>query len=259
MRNSGAVISYKDQIFEYKYWFVLILYMTFANILAVSFPQEARHYTSESNFYQNLGAISLFVAVLFMLATIWQVWESEIRIMPYKKVWYAGFTGVLVLAFGEETSWGQHFFEFEVPESIREVNEQQEFNLHNLKYVHGLHPDKSQKTGLLRWLTAHRMFYSFLGAFLFIVPFMNYLFSFFRALMLKVQMIVPSRWTGVVLLTAFLLARVFQFSYATDNPEMYHTLAEVMEVHIEIILLAVAVVFYKNARKFNQETTVTNL
>lgn len=38
---------------------------------------------------------------------------------------------LLVLAFGEEVSWGQHWFGFAPPEAVARTNLQQEFNLHN--------------------------------------------------------------------------------------------------------------------------------
>lgn len=38
-----------------------------------------------------------------------------------------------VLFFGEEISWFQRILGFETPEAVREVNAQQEFNLHNLE------------------------------------------------------------------------------------------------------------------------------
>lgn len=38
---------------------------------------------------------------------------------------------VLLLAFGEEISWGQHWFGFEPPEAVARTNLQEEFNLHN--------------------------------------------------------------------------------------------------------------------------------
>jgi hypothetical protein len=38
---------------------------------------------------------------------------------------------VLVVAFGEEISWGQHWFGFTPPEAIASSNLQEEFNLHN--------------------------------------------------------------------------------------------------------------------------------
>ncbi|MDD8046815.1 MAG: hypothetical protein PHF14_10165 [Verrucomicrobiota bacterium] len=54
-----------------------------------------------------------------------------------------GFFGMLGLFFfvcaGEEISWGQRVFGFETPDAMLEVNEQEEFNLHNLSFEH-LHP-----------------------------------------------------------------------------------------------------------------------
>jgi lysylphosphatidylglycerol synthetase-like protein (DUF2156 family) len=38
---------------------------------------------------------------------------------------------LLVLAFGEEVSWGQHWFGFTPPEAVARTNLQEEFNLHN--------------------------------------------------------------------------------------------------------------------------------
>jgi len=40
---------------------------------------------------------------------------------------------------GEEISWGQRLFGFETPENMVEMNEQGEFNLHNLNFKH-IHP-----------------------------------------------------------------------------------------------------------------------
>lgn len=40
---------------------------------------------------------------------------------------------------GEEISWGQRVFGYETPEEVLEVNEQGEFNLHNLQFKY-LHP-----------------------------------------------------------------------------------------------------------------------
>lgn len=249
-----------EKIFENRYWLAFIVYMILANFIAVSFPQQARYFTSESNFYQNVGAVALFVAILFLIATIWLGWKTELKALPFRKLWYTGFTGVLVLALGEEISWGQHLFKFEVPASIREINEQQEFNLHNLSYLHGLNSDKSQKSGLLRWVTAHRLFYSFLAVFLVVLPLMTFLSGFIKARMQKIQMIVPARWTGFVFICAVLLTRTFQLGFPDVHPEIYHTLAEVMEVHIELVLLTVAIIFYLNQMKFGEraQDSITN-
>ena len=38
--------------------------------------------------------------------------------------------------FGEETSWLQHVIGYQTPDQIQAVNDQKEFNLHNLKWFH---------------------------------------------------------------------------------------------------------------------------
>lgn len=57
--------------------------------------------------------------------------------------WSAAYLACIAVFFfvcaGEEMSWGQRIIGFETPEAIRDVNEQNEFNLHNLKFEH-LHP-----------------------------------------------------------------------------------------------------------------------
>jgi hypothetical protein len=42
-----------------------------------------------------------------------------------------------ILCFGEETSWVQHQLGYDTPVALAELNEQGEFNLHNLRPFHG--------------------------------------------------------------------------------------------------------------------------
>ncbi len=51
---------------------------------------------------------------------------------PWIAVWFI-LHGLGALYFaGEEISWGQHFFSWETPETIRSLNDQNETNLHNM-------------------------------------------------------------------------------------------------------------------------------
>ena len=45
-----------------------------------------------------------------------------------------GWAVVLFIAMGEEISWGQRILGFETPESISEINFQDEFNIHNISF-----------------------------------------------------------------------------------------------------------------------------
>ena len=56
---------------------------------------------------------------------------------PYKLlgILYLAFAAVVMLAALEEISWGQRIFGIETPDTLMEINTQQEISLHNLKPV----------------------------------------------------------------------------------------------------------------------------
>lgn len=72
-------------------------------------------------------ATALFYALGVVLA-IAVVRRSEGRERAHWMLWVF----LCVLFFGEETSWLQHWIGFQTPESIRAINSQSEFNLHNM-------------------------------------------------------------------------------------------------------------------------------
>ena len=83
--------------------------------------------TKEDGVVENLSAI--FYLVAFLMSCIAIYWSKHI-FLPI--VW-----AVLSFLFlGEETSWFQRAFNYSVP-AIEELNEQHEFNLHNLKIFQG--------------------------------------------------------------------------------------------------------------------------
>jgi hypothetical protein len=55
------------------------------------------------------------------------------------RFWRIGLALFFLVCAGEEISWGQRVFGFGTPEAVAEHNEQDEFNLHNLNWVH-IHP-----------------------------------------------------------------------------------------------------------------------
>jgi len=53
------------------------------------------------------------------------------------RIFYVLFAVLLLLIGMEEISWGQSFLHFETPQSISQINTQQEFNVHNLRGMGG--------------------------------------------------------------------------------------------------------------------------
>ena len=53
----------------------------------------------------------------------------------FKYFFTISWAALMFILLGEESSWGQWIFGFEVPESIKAVNTQDEFNLHNIWWL----------------------------------------------------------------------------------------------------------------------------
>lgn len=92
---------------------------------------------------ENLTILLMLFPVILTAGRIWQ----RNRDTAFGGVSLAVTALVLILAFGEEVSWGQHWLGFTPPEAVLQSNLQEEFNLHNyippstmeaLYYVGGL-------------------------------------------------------------------------------------------------------------------------
>jgi hypothetical protein len=88
----------------------------------------------EDHFVELIGAFSLLVTSLLFLygfrvarKTLDKTWMSLV-----KQLVYLGLAVIFFFGAGEEISWGQRILGFQTPESLSDVNRQEEFNLHNL-------------------------------------------------------------------------------------------------------------------------------
>ena len=83
---------------------------------------------------------------------------------------YALLAVFFFVAFGEELSWGQHYFGFATPESLEGLNQQRELNLHNLSFIDS-NAEGGKRTDLWgKLLNSNRLFdYFMIGLFL-VVP-----------------------------------------------------------------------------------------
>ncbi|GEM_PF-2403446 len=121
-------------IFSSREWLNLFI---IASLLLVSIFPGAYHllygplpqfFLHESGLYETVGAISCFFAALFAFASAKLSLNLKQKLGAF---WLFLFTLVCFFIAGEEISWGQHFFKFDVPDSITSNNFQKEFNIHN--------------------------------------------------------------------------------------------------------------------------------
>jgi hypothetical protein len=107
---------------------------TFALIAAVD-PAQFDHLARKDNF-ANTGLIEhLTVGVLIpgILAAIYALIRFR-RLLPtrWAQLWLVLWTLACIYFAGEECSWGQWYLEFETPEQLTTLNDQGEFNFHNM-------------------------------------------------------------------------------------------------------------------------------
>ncbi len=101
-----------------------------------------------------------------------QAVESRAR---WRRVAYALLALLLFVACGEELSWGQHLFGFEPPERIKELNAQQELNLHNMWWLDSFDEEGQKKSGWRSFLNSNRLFDYFMVTLLWLLPWAHHL------------------------------------------------------------------------------------
>jgi len=98
-----------------------------------AFDGAGFYFDKETGAVENITAILLAVAIGFVVRAFWRVYvESSVAFKRLTMLWLVIFGLGCVYFLGEEISWGQHFFGWATPESWKEVNDQDETNLHNI-------------------------------------------------------------------------------------------------------------------------------
>ena len=83
----------------------------------------------ENGLIESIQALCLLAAGIILPPLAWRDWSQQHNILSGIGLLF-GF--LLVVAAGEEISWGQHWLGFETPEQLMKTNVQGEFNLHNI-------------------------------------------------------------------------------------------------------------------------------
>ena len=121
-------------LFKPAIYIALAAYITSAYLVLAIGNNWVAATIPEDHYFELIGAFSFFVTSMlffygFILArrTLDKTWISLA-----KQLIYLGLAFLFFFGAGEEISWGQRILGFETPESLSEVNRQEEFNLHNL-------------------------------------------------------------------------------------------------------------------------------
>jgi hypothetical protein len=99
-----------------------------------------RNYNGEG-IIETIEALCWIAAALIYAKTTSMIFKSDLDRLP--KLSHIFFIAFCFIAFGEEISWGQHVFNFDVSEQLKTINQQKELNVHNLNLsqIFGLSKD----------------------------------------------------------------------------------------------------------------------
>ncbi len=107
--------------------------------LVVLLPEEAMEpFVEEDGIYESLTAVGFFITSIgFVIAFFRSGSEENKSSHPIlKRLSYLALAMIFLFGAGEEISWGQRIINLETPEAWREINAQEEINLHNLNIFH---------------------------------------------------------------------------------------------------------------------------
>ncbi len=112
---------------------VVALYVTPLAADKIGWRVTAQWLLAEDGLYESLGALACLAAgVTFLLAFVWCTRSASHDAPPVRRPILLIAALVMLFVAGEELSWGQRLLNFSTPTAWRQINRQEEFNLHNL-------------------------------------------------------------------------------------------------------------------------------
>lgn len=200
----------------------------------------------EDGLFENLTALAFFATSLVFL----------ILFVRTRKVIHILFFLLFLFGTGEELSWGERIFHFEVPEAIAAKNAQNEFNIHNLK-VFSSFDENGIKSGLSRYMTVSAMYLLFCFFYGILLPAFFIRIGFIRKLVDKIHLPIPPLIVGVFFLINYLIFKSLSHVDVLGDPSVhFHSVIdESFELGSALIFLLISFSFLQNQKvpKHNED------
>ncbi|MBE0683499.1 MAG: hypothetical protein IH589_16445 [Anaerolineales bacterium] len=201
----------------------------------------------EDHYFENVGAISLFIAssVSFYTFFLLRKVHRKQKVFWGKQLVYLSLALLYFFGGGEEISWGQRIFGISTPTNLVEENVQGELNVHNLAVF--------ENSTLLK---ADNIFSIFWLGFAVLVPFGSLLFDRFRRVV-STWMPVVHWGIGVLFLGNYILAdlakRIFISSYTSKLVPFVQAVQEIKESNYEFLFIFLALFVYWDFSEKNSD------
>ena len=112
---------------------VILFFIFLFSVLLIVDPAIYDRVSREDRLIESLTAFFLAVTgFLFLRSSAFSNSEKSFQYRNLRTVLFVFAGVVFILAAGEEISWGQRILNFETPENLVQLNDQNEFNFHNI-------------------------------------------------------------------------------------------------------------------------------
>src|SRR5689334_15218801 len=122
----------KNNIFHNPSFYIAIIVYVILGFATIGMGNQLAAYLfSEDNYFENVGALSLFGASCMMFYAFYYAVRNRAltRMFWVKQAAYLGLAVLFLFGGGEEISWGQRIFNIETPASLEEINKQDEITV----------------------------------------------------------------------------------------------------------------------------------
>ena len=214
----------------------------------------------EDGLIEDLGAVFFLAATIgFAVVSLFAAAGAPLSAAPDKRrALVFGLLAVLMfVCLGEEISWGQRIFDWSTPESISELNAQNETNIHNIWFVHQWNRDGTEKGFVGKLLNMNRLFSAFWLIVFVFIPIAARLSARARRLFRTSEIPVPPLWAGGLFLGSFVVNKVLGTMYAGSIQA--HALDEIKESIYAFIYAFIAIVSLVWAVRYRPEETDSHL
>jgi len=201
---------------------------------------------NEDGIVEYMTFFSFLIAFFFFIRTF----------LIHRNVFFLLLALVFFMGAGEEISWGQRIFSFSTPESLNEINVQNEFNLHNIGIFNTYNSDGSgKKTGIAKLLTIGFLYKIFWLSYGIILPVIVLISSKISVFVKRIRLPVPPLSIGVLFLISWVIYKiVVRFYFESDQPILYYLVVGEMEESVSaFIFMILSIYFYNNEKRISVE------
>ncbi len=174
---------------------VIIIYIALVN----TSPETQFNLTREDGLFENTSAIAFFFAFIIFTYLFFKSKNLDnlfFGIKTKRNVFYGLLALLFLISCGEEISWGQRIFGWSTPESLMEMNAQNETNFHNLWLFQASNKDGSSKSFMELFLNMGRLYTIFWMIYCVLIPVACFVSVQFKKFITHIGTPIVPLWIG---------------------------------------------------------------